>query len=61
MKKLTVTLDVPDEINSLIEELFRQKVDEDRYKEKLDEIEKLAKQMGKPAEDPLKVLTEMRR
>jgi len=56
MKKLTVALDVPGEINSLVEELFRQKADEDRYKEKLGEIERAAKHLGKSAEEQLKVL-----
>ena len=61
MGKVTITLDTPDEIDpSIVEEIFKLKVDKEKFKEKLKEIEKVAKRMGKPKEDPLKVLMEIR-
>ena len=52
MGKVTVTLDTPDEIDpSIVEEIFKLKVDEEKFREKLKEIEKVAKRMGKPKED----------
>ncbi|RLI80346.1 hypothetical protein DRP05_00780 [Archaeoglobales archaeon] len=61
MGKVTITLDTPDEIDpSIIEEIFKLKVDKEKFKEKLKEIEKIAKRIGKPKEDPLKVLMEIR-
>ena len=61
MGKVTITLDTPDEIDpSIVEEIFKLKVDEEKFREKLKEIEKVAKRMGKPKEDPLKILMEIR-
>ena len=61
MGKVTITLDTPDEIDpSIIEEIFKLKVDKKKFKEKLKEIEKIAKRIGKPKEHPLKVLMEIR-
>ena len=61
MGKVTITLDTPDEIDpSIIEEIFKLKVDKEKFKEKLKEIEKIAKRIGKPKEDPLKILMEIR-
>jgi len=61
MGKVTVTLDTPDEIDpSIVEEIFKLKVDEEKFREKLKEIEKVAKRMGKPKEDPLKILIKLR-
>jgi len=61
MGKVTITLDTPDEIDaSIVEEIFKLKVDKEKFKEKLKEIEKIAKRIGKPKDDPLKVLMELR-
>ena len=61
MGKVTITLDTPDEIDpSIVEEIFKLKVDEEKFREKLKEIEKVAKRMGKPKEDPLKILIKLR-
>jgi len=61
MGKVTITFDTPDEIDlSIIEELFKLKVDKEKFKDKLKEIESIAKLIGKPKEDPLKVLMEIR-
>jgi len=61
MGKVTVTLDTPDEIDpSIVEEIFKLKVDEEKFREKLKEIEKVAKRMGKPKEDPLKILIKLK-
>jgi len=61
MGKVTITLDTPDEIDpSIVEEIFKLKVDREKFKKKLKEIEKIAKRFGKPKEDPLKVLMEIR-
>jgi len=61
MGKVTITLDTPDEIDAaIVEEIFKLKVDKEKFKEKLKEIEKIAKRIGIPKEDPLKVLMELR-
>lgn len=61
MGKVTITLDTPDEIDpSIVEEIFKLKVDGEKFREKLKEIEKVAKRMGKPKEDPLKILIKLR-
>ena len=49
-----MTLDTPDEIDaSIVEEIFKLKVDKENFKEKLKEIEKIAMRTGIPKEDPL--------
>ena len=56
-----MTLDTPDEIDaSIVEEIFKLKVDKENFKEKLKEIEKIAMRAGISKEDPLKVLMELR-
>ncbi|RLI79339.1 hypothetical protein DRP07_10235 [Archaeoglobales archaeon] len=61
MGKVTITLDTPGGIDpSIVEEIFKLKVDKEKFKERLKEIEKIAKRIRKPKEDPLKVLMEIR-
>jgi len=49
MGKVTITFDTPDEIDlSIVEELFKLKVDKEKFKDKLKEIESIAKLIGKP-------------
>ncbi len=56
-----MTPDTPDEIDaSIVEEIFKLKVDKENFKEELKEIEKIAMRTGIPKEDTLKVLMELR-
>ena len=62
MGKITIVLDAPDEIDpSIIEEVFKLKVGKGKFEDKLKEIEQIAKKIGKPKEDPLKVFEETRK
>jgi len=55
------TFDTPYEIDSsIVEEIFRLKVDKEKFKDKLKEIESIARRIGKPKEDPLNVFLEIR-
>ncbi len=57
----SMTPDTPDEIDaSIVEEIFKLKVDKENFKEKLKEIEKIAMRTGISKEDTLKVLMELR-